>query len=108
MTDLANRLNVLIRTWEAREASETELALLRGLADMLPGTPLDVTLTPRQTELLPLLLEGESLKICARKMNISPEAARDHSKAIHRKYNVHSRYELMVLFGKVAVTARLK
>lgn len=99
--DLASRLDTHIRFREAHNASSDELALLRALAATLPRSPLGVTLTPRQAELLPLLLDGESLKVCARRLNISPNTAKEHAKAIHRRYNVRSRSELLALFGKI-------
>lgn len=100
MTDLPTRLQTHIRHRAARGASEAELTLLRELAAELPRPPLGVTLTPRQAELLPLLLDGESLKSCAKRLNISPDTAKDHAKAIHRRFNVRNRYELMALFGR--------
>ena len=54
-------------------------------------------LTPRETEILGLLAEGQSNKTIARNLGISDGTVKLHVKAILRKLNVHSRVEAAVM-----------
>jgi len=54
-------------------------------------------LTPRETENLCLLAEGQSNKVIARNLGISDATVKLHVKAILRKLNIHSRVEAAVL-----------
>ena len=58
--------------------------------------PID-TLTPRETEILGLLAEGQSNKVIARNLGISDGTVKLHVKAILRKLEVHSRVEAAVM-----------
>ena len=58
--------------------------------------PMD-TLTPRETEILGLLAEGQSNKVIARNLGISDGTVKLHVKAILRKLEVHSRVEAAVM-----------
>lgn len=55
------------------------------------------TLTPRETEILGLLAEGQSNKAIARNLGISDGTVKLHVKAILRKLEVHSRVEAAVM-----------
>ena len=54
-------------------------------------------LTPRETEILALLAEGQSNKAIARNLGISDGTVKLHVKAILRKLEVHSRVEAAVM-----------
>lgn len=54
-------------------------------------------LTPRETEILGLLAEGQSNKVIARNLGISDGTVKLHVKAILRKLSVHSRVEAAVM-----------
>lgn len=54
-------------------------------------------LTPRETEILALLAEGQSNKTIARNLGISDGTVKLHVKAILRKLSVHSRVEAAVM-----------
>ncbi len=54
-------------------------------------------LTPRETEILGLLAEGQSNKVIARNLGISDGTVKLHVKAILRKLEVHSRVEAAVM-----------
>ena len=60
------------------------------------NTPFE-DLTPRETEILGLLAEGQSNKVIARNLGISDGTVKLHVKAILRKLEVHSRVEAAVL-----------
>lgn len=55
------------------------------------------SLTPRETEILGLLAEGQSNKVIARNLGISDGTVKLHVKAILRKLEVHSRVEAAVM-----------
>ena len=65
------------------------------ITDVEPS-PFD-DLTPRETEILGLLAEGQSNKAIARNLGISDGTVKLHVKAILRKLNVHSRVEAAVM-----------
>ncbi len=60
------------------------------------STPFD-DLTPRESEILGLLAEGQSNKVIARNLGISDGTVKLHVKAILRKLGVHSRVEAAVI-----------
>jgi two-component system nitrate/nitrite response regulator NarL len=59
-------------------------------------SPID-ELTPRETEILGLLAEGQSNKVIARNLGISDGTVKLHVKAILRKLGIHSRVEAAVI-----------
>ena len=54
-------------------------------------------LTPRETEILCLLADGQSNKLIARNLGISDGTVKLHVKAILRKLSIHSRVEAAVM-----------
>lgn len=60
------------------------------------ASPFD-ELTPRESEILGLLAEGQSNKVIARNLGISDGTVKLHVKAILRKLGVHSRVEAAVI-----------
>ena len=54
-------------------------------------------LTPRETEILSLVADGQSNKVIARNLGISDGTVKLHVKAILRKLGVHSRVEAAVI-----------
>ncbi len=57
------------------------------------GDSLDESLTPRELEVLKLLIEPIGLKVIAARMNISYATARRYTISIYSKFGVHSRWE---------------
>lgn len=73
--------------------------VIQGKVSIPPGqanNPFD-GLTPRETEILALLAEGQSNKVIARNLGISDGTVKLHVKAILRKLSVHSRVEAAVM-----------
>jgi DNA-binding NarL/FixJ family response regulator len=74
----------------------------------LGGTPqqamsLDkVGLTPRQTDVLALLLQGKPNKLIARELNLSVETVKDHVAAVLRALNVSSRTQAVLAVSQMA------
>jgi len=60
-------------------------------------TNLISTLTPRESEILELLAEGQSNKLIAKNLGISDGTVKLHVKAILRKLEIHSRVEAAVI-----------
>lgn len=70
------------------------------LADLIPTTK---SLTPRQSQVLHYLSQGDSEKQIAARMHLSKHTIHDHIKAIYKFYNVQSRGELfarLIGFGQ--------
>lgn len=65
--------------------------------------PLDsLGLTPRQTEVLGLLLQGKPNKLIARDLNLSVETVKDHVAAVLRTLNVSSRTQAVLAVGQMS------
>ena len=64
-------------------------------ADLPLASPEALALSPRQRDVLELLLSGDSEKQIAGKLNVSHNTVHHHVKAIHRHFNVSSRSELL-------------
>jgi len=64
-------------------------------------------LTPRETEILSLLAEGQSNKTIARNLGISDGTVKLHVKAILRKLEVHSRVEAAVMAVEYGMSKHL-
>ena len=55
-------------------------------------------LTPRESEILELMAEGQGNKLIAKNLGISDGTVKLHVKAVLRKLNVHSRVEAAVMY----------
>ncbi len=88
---------------------DTEPAVMRPMvAEPVPadaaarGGPLaGVGLTPRQTDVLALLLKGLPNKLIARELNVSVETVKDHVAAVLRALNVSSRTQAVVAVSRL-------
>jgi len=58
-------------------------------------------LTPRQTDVLALLLQGKPNKMIAREMNLSVETVKDHVAAVLRVLGVSSRTQAVLAVGQM-------
>lgn len=59
-------------------------------------------LTPRQTEVLALLLQAKPNKMIARELNLSVETVKDHVAAVLRALNVSSRTQAVLAVSQMA------
>jgi DNA-binding NarL/FixJ family response regulator len=66
------------------------------------------TLTPREREVLALLVEGRDQAGIAGVLFISPETARTHVQRVLRKLGVHSRLEAVTLVAQTGLADRLE
>lgn len=58
-------------------------------------------LTPRQKDVLALLLQGKPNKLIARELNLSVETVKDHVAAVLRALNVSSRTQAVLAVGQM-------
>ena len=76
----------------------------------LPGaaSPLaEIGLTPRQTDVLALLLKGLPNKLIARELNLSVETVKDHVAAVLRALNVSSRTQAVLAVSQMSAQGGL-
>jgi DNA-binding NarL/FixJ family response regulator len=59
-------------------------------------------LTPRQTEVLGLLLRGQSNKLIARELDLSVETVKDHVAAVLRALGVNSRTQAVLAVSQMS------
>ncbi len=59
-------------------------------------------LTPRQTDVLALLLKGQPNKLIARELKLSVETVKDHVAAVLRALNVNSRTQAVLAVGQMS------
>ena len=64
--------------------------------------PRAIALTPRQWEVLQLLLEGARVPAISAKLEVSRSTVRNHLATIFRKCGVHSQSELIEYFRALA------
>jgi DNA-binding CsgD family transcriptional regulator len=62
-------------------------------------------LTPRQSDVLALLLKGLPNKLIAREMNLSVDTVKDHVAAVLRALNVNSRTQAVLVVSQMTLTA---
>jgi DNA-binding NarL/FixJ family response regulator len=92
-----------------RTDPDTVPAVMRRLAEHAQPEPhqsrqlsLDsIGLTPRQTEVLALLLQGLPNKLIARQLNVSVETVKDHVAAVLRALNVSSRTQAVLAVSQM-------
>jgi len=59
-------------------------------------------LTPRQTDVLGLLLRGQSNKLIARELDLSVETVKDHVAAVLRALGVNSRTQAVLAVSQMS------
>ena len=62
-------------------------------------------LTPRQSDVLALLLKGLPNKLIARELNLSVDTVKDHVAAVLRALNVNSRTQAVLVVSQMTLTA---
>jgi len=85
---------------------DTEPAVMRpqpevGAAPAAGGGIPGLSLTPRQTDVLALLLKGLPNKLIARELNVSVETVKDHVAAVLRALNVSSRTQAVLAVSRL-------
>lgn len=92
LTDIINGKTVV-----APELASVLAKVVQGDTQGSHGTVPFSELTPRESEILCHLAEGQSNKVIARELGISDGTVKLHVKAILRKLSVHSRVEAAVI-----------
>jgi DNA-binding NarL/FixJ family response regulator len=85
----------------SRSDPATQTAPASGVRSTLPG----LGLTPRQSDVLALLLKGLPNKLIAREMNLSVDTVKDHVAAVLRALNVNSRTQAVLVVSQMTLTA---
>ncbi|AKJ27994.1 response regulator [Caldimonas brevitalea] len=80
----------------------------RGVGNAAAGVPYQTQpslaslgLTPRQTDVLALLLQGKPNKLIARELNLSVETVKDHVAAVLRALGVNSRTQAVLAVSQI-------
>lgn len=60
----------------------------------------DTNLSPREKQVVLLLLQGMTLRQVAPELGLTPSTVSTYSKAIYKKLGINSRAELFLLFGR--------
>jgi DNA-binding NarL/FixJ family response regulator len=63
--------------------------------------PADLGLSPRQAEVLDLLLQGKSAKLIARELTLSPGTVKTHTTAVLRALNVTTRTQAIIAASRL-------
>lgn len=95
---------IVYRPWEATPFGERERRIARLLHIQLLRLMIEPAeidhgprLSPRLKQTLDNLLAGDSVKQIAQKLDLSPHTVGDYVKALHQKFNVRTRGELLSL-----------
>jgi DNA-binding NarL/FixJ family response regulator len=90
-----------------RDRSVVARAAMRNGADSSgsPGhaTPRDLGLTPRQSEVLFLILQGKSAKAIAKDLSLSSSTVKIHTSAALRALNVTTRTQAVIAAGRLGL-----
>ncbi len=69
----------------------------------LPVSPVELGLTPRQTQVLRLILEGKPIKLIARELGLSHNTAKTHVSAVLRALAVTTRTQAIVAANRMGL-----
>ena len=93
---------------ESRPEGDTVPSVLRVVRESAENQPYQTAvplaslgLTPRQTDVLALLLQGKPNKLIARDLNLSVETIKDHVAAVLRTLNVSSRTQAVLAVSQM-------
>ena len=71
--------------------------------DSRPITPTDLGLTPRQADVLYLILQGKPGKLIGRELGLSANTVKTHTSAVLRALNVTTRTQAVVAAGRLGI-----
>jgi DNA-binding NarL/FixJ family response regulator len=87
---------------DARESGVGGHAWPPGMDALRPTALANFKLTPRQTDVLGLLLRGQSNKLIARELDLSVETVKDHVAAVLRALGVNSRTQAVLAVSQMS------
>lgn len=88
---------ILLKWWNSSQKIKQEGFLKTLLDDVLINFGSSI-LTPREAQVLQMILRGYAIRLIARKLDISPETIKHHRKNIYAKLDVSSQGEVFHLF----------
>ncbi len=68
-----------------------------------PRTPSDLGLTPRQADVLFQILQGKSVKLIGRDLDLSPSTVKAHTSAVLRALNVTTRTQAIIAASRLGL-----
>ena len=92
--------------WSKEFRQINMVALVDGTLQTNPAEPNrtpsldDTNLSPREKQVVLLLLQGMTLRQVAPELGLTPSTVSTYSKAIYKKLGINSRVELFLLFGR--------
>lgn len=100
---LDNALRVVLDggVYVPREALEPPGA--QRSAGLLPASPTPLDLSPRQLDVLRLLIEGKSNKLICRELDLSESTVKTHLGAIFRRLDVNSRTQAVLAAARLGL-----
>ena len=102
----AGQMFEALRTVLARRIYVPPLSLA-GIALPVPAractSPAELGLTPRQTQVLRLILEGKPMKLIARELGLSPNTTKTHVSAVLRALAVTTRTQAIVAANRMGL-----
>lgn len=72
---------------------EVAMRVIQLFREMQPPEPVDYSLTPHETRLLKLLVEGHNFSTAAKMLNVSVNTIKFHMRNVYDKLQVHSKAE---------------
>ena len=90
---------------QQRPANAAQAAPATRAANALPGgcTPQALGLSPRQSEVLYLLLQGKPAKLIERELGLSASTVKTHTSAVLRALNVTTRTQAVLAAGRISL-----
>jgi DNA-binding NarL/FixJ family response regulator len=94
-----------VRQAAADDGAEAPALRAASAASATPGgcTPQTLGLSPRQSEVLYLILQGKAAKLIERELSLSASTVKAHTSAVLRALNVTTRTQAVVAAGRVGL-----
>jgi DNA-binding NarL/FixJ family response regulator len=95
---------IFVPTLSGEREAGSARAPVAGAAPAAPVSLAGFGLTPRQVQVLGLLLQGKPNKLIARELSVSVETVKDHVAAVLRALKVNSRTQAVLVVGRMGNT----
>lgn len=89
--------NGVVEELPAQDCASPVERMESAIATWAEGTAMAYELTPREREILPLVVRGLDTPTIAQTLGVSDNTVRTHKKSLYRKLDVHSKQELLEL-----------
>lgn len=89
--------NCVVEELPAQDSASPVERMESAIATWAEGAAMAYELTPREREILPLVVRGLDTPTIAQTLGVSDNTVRTHKKSLYRKLDVHSKQELLEL-----------